>query len=215
MSPTRREFIRSAAIALAALAMTRCAPGISPDDGSPRARLRRCWLRLDELAQQTQGDYERGERLRDQLTAEHRVVLDELVTAAAVTTTVSDPIQEAFVEATYHVWRANAPITCYEPVLVNYTPTSANQLVTQASLLAEMSRSSNLDPDAVARVRATIERDIAFLALSDQETEALYERLKQEAGDNYRFPSFDELDLDIPPDVIAAARFLVELLLET
>ncbi len=214
MSPTRREFIKSAALALVALTLTRCAPGLSTDDDTPRGRLRRCWLRLDALAQETRQSYERAEKTRDQLIIDHQAALRDLVTAGALTPVVSEPMQEAFVEASFHVWRANAPITCYKAVLMNYTPASAGQLVKQVSLLTEMSRSGNLNPETIAQARAAIERDIAFLALSDQEVEALYERLKQAAGDSYHFPAFAELELDIPPEVIAAARFLVELLLE-
>jgi len=215
MSPTRREFIQSAALALAALALARCKPGLWVPDDTPRGRLRACWLRLGALAQETQQDYERVEKTRDQLVLDHQAALRDLVTAGALTPAVSEPVQEAYVEASYHVWRSNAPITCYEPVLVDYTPASADQLVKQVDLLVEMAERGDLDPATVAQARAAIERDMAFLALSYPETEALYGQLvKQAAGGSYAFPTFEQLELDIPPDVIAAARFLVELLLE-
>ncbi|MBU0494175.1 MAG: hypothetical protein KKA73_24215 [Chloroflexi bacterium] len=214
MPPTRREFIQSAALALAALALARCKPGLWVADDTPRGRLRACWLWLGSLAQETRQDYERAEKTRDQLLLDHQSALRDLVTAGTLTPAVSEPVQEAYVEASYHVWRSNAPITCYEPVMVDYTPTSADQLVKQVDLLAEMAERGDLNPETVARARAAIERDMAFLALSDPEVEALYERLKQAGGDSYSFPTFEQLELDIPPDVIAAARFLVDLLLE-
>jgi len=41
-------------------------------------------------------------------------------------------LQAAFDAAAYHAWRANAPITCYEPVPVDYRPTVAGQPGEQA-----------------------------------------------------------------------------------
>ena len=211
MSPTRREFIKHLAMALASLAMTRC---LSPGDDSSRSRLRSCWLQLDPLAQQTHKDYERGSQMKDQLVADHRAALDTLIAAGELSAAVAAQMQAAFVEAAYHVWRANAPMTCYEPVLVDYTPTGASQLVQQANLLAEMAERGDLDPSTVAQARAAIERDIAFLGLSDEETQALYDELIKAAGDAYTFPAFDELEMEILPEAAEAARFLVELLLE-
>jgi hypothetical protein len=221
MSSTRREFIKSVGIALASLTMARCIcslnRGGSAEDECDSARdcLRRCWLRLDWLAQETQDwdDYERGERALDQLVADHRAALDELVTAGELDADVADQVGTAFGAAAYHVWRSNAPITCYEPVLVDYKPTTSSQLAWQAELLVEMAESGDLDPDTVAQVQAAIERDVAFLNLSGEEIEALYDALIEAAGDTYAFPPFDELDLEITPEAAAAARFLVELLL--
>lgn len=215
MTPTRREFLRGVALALASLSLTRCSlPSPLGREKTPQDRLRTCWLQIDTLAAKAQDDFEQGEEMRDQLTDDHRTALDELVAAGELTAAVANDIQVAFQEAVYHVWRANAPITCYEAVLIDYTPTSATQLVQQADLLAEMAESSTLDAQTVARVQAVIERDIAFLALADEEVRALYDRLMEAAGDSYTLPSFDELELEIPPEAVAAAHFLVELLLE-
>lgn len=217
MSPTRRAFIRSVGIAIGSLLVARCV-GPADDDGgqddSDRGRVRRCWLQLDRLARQTEEDYTEADGLRDELLSDHRAALDRLVAAGQLDAAVADQVQAAFVEATYHVWRANSPISCYEPVLIDYTPTSAAQLVQQAALLAELAGEADLDPDTVGQARAAIERDVSFLALSDTERQALYDRLIHAAGDTFSFPSFDELDLAVPPEAAEAARFLVELLLE-
>jgi hypothetical protein len=216
MRVTRREFLKGVGMAMASLAMTGCSPGLgrgSADD-SPRGRLRSCWLRLDNLAEATRKDYERGEQLKTELAADHRAALDDLVSLADLTAIVADHVQVAFDEALYHVWRANAPITCYEPAMVNYTPTSADQLVQQASLLAAMAKHGDLNPDTVERARMAIERDIAFLSLTSQETDDLYQALQEAAGDSFRFPSFEELALEIPVEAVEAARFLVDLLTE-
>ncbi|GAF81217.1 unnamed protein product, partial [marine sediment metagenome] len=68
MTPTRREFIKSAGIVIGSLVMARCVP-IGGGDDTSRGRLRTCWLRLDWLAQEAQDwdDYERGEGALDQL----------------------------------------------------------------------------------------------------------------------------------------------------
>lgn len=216
MGVTRREFLKSVGVAMASMAMTGCSPGLGRDSAgdSPRGCLRSCWLRLDKLAEATRKDYERGEQLKAELAAGHRTALDELVSSAELTAIVADHVQVAFDEALYHVWRANAPITCYEPSIVNYTPTSANQLVQQAGLLATMAERGDLNPETVQRARTAIERDIAFLSLTSQETDDLYQALQEAAGDSFRFPSFEELALEIPAEAIEAARFLVDLLTE-
>jgi hypothetical protein len=97
---------------------------------------------------------------------------------------------------------------------VDYTPASSGQLAQQASLLAEIAGSGDLDPTTVAQAQAAIERDIAFLNLSDAETQALYDQLVATAGGTYDFPPLDELDLEVTPEAAEAARLLVELLLE-
>lgn len=214
MTPTRREFIKSVGIVIGSLVMARCVP-IGGGDDTPRGRLRTCWLRLDWLAQATQDcdNYEPGEKALARLVADHQAALDELVAAGELDAAVANQVQTAFGAAAYHVWRSNVPITCYEPVLVDYTPTSSDQLAQQAELLAEMAESGDLDSSTVMQAQAAIERDIAFLSLSSEETQALYDELIEAVGDGYDFPTFDELDLEITAEATEAARFLVELLL--
>ena len=212
MRSTRRDFIKSVGITIASLVVVRCIP-FGGDDNSPRGRLRNCWLRFDWLAQQTQEDFERGDQALDGLVTDHRAALNDLVTAGELDAAVADQMQVAFAEAAHHVWRSNAPITCYEAVMADYTPASSDQLTQQADLLAEIAQSGDLDPATVAQAQAAIERDIAFLNLSDAEIQALYDKLIAAAGDTHDFPSLDGLDLDIPPEAAEAARFLVELLL--
>lgn len=219
MNYTRREFMHKTGIAIAALLMARCPPiaGRKNANMTPRERLRDCWLRLDWLAQETRdnwGSDARGEQAREQLVSDHRAALDELTAAGDLDAAVAEQVQLAFSAAAYHVWRANVPITCYEPVLVNYTPTSANQLVQQANLLADLAGKSGLDPNTVAQAQAVIQRDMAFLSLSSAETEALYDAILEAAGGSYNFPTLEDLDLEISPQASEAARFLIELLLE-
>jgi hypothetical protein len=181
-----------------------------------RERLRSCWLRLDWLAEETRDwDHpERGGQAHDGLVTEHRAALDELVTLGELAADVADYAQAAFAEAANHVWLSNCGITCYEAVLPDYAPISRAQLVQQAELLADIADDETIDEDVVARAQAAVERDIAFLSLSHEERQALYDELIEAAGESYDFPPFDELDLEITPEAAEAARFLVELLLE-
>ena len=177
--------------------------------------MRGCWLRFDWLAQRS-GDWDhprRGEEALERLVADHRVALDDLVAAGEIGAAVAGQVQAAFEAAAWHVWRSSAPMTCYKAAPPDYAPASSEQLVRQAEVLAQMAAEGDLDPDVVARAQAAVERDVAFLALSDEETKALYAKLRKAAGDTYSFPGFDQLDLEISPESAEAARFLVELLL--
>ncbi len=213
MTPSRRQFIERVGVALGALALTRC---ISPGGGddSPQGRLRNCWARLPWLEEQAQDwDHpERGEDARDQLVADHRAALNDLVDAGDLEAGVANEIQVAFGAAAYHVWRANAPITCYEPMeLPDYERISASQLARQADILAEVAEMGDVDPETLAEAQATVERDMAYLSLTYEDRENLYEEIERQ-GDPY--PRFSQLDLEISPQAAEAAQFLVDLLAE-
>ena len=128
---------------------------------------------------------------------------------------VADQIQAAYEAALYHVWRSNTPITCYEIApWPDYTPASSDQLAKKSEILAEMAKKGKIDQATVAQAQAAIERDIVFLALSDEETQAFYERLRQVRSDTNPNPDFEQVDLEITPEAADAAQYLVELLLE-
>jgi hypothetical protein len=212
MTLHRREFIKSVGVAAASLVLLRCLPPGAQDD-SPRAALRRTWMRLDWLAEQST-DVERGDRALEELSSQHRAALDQLVANGELRPEVADEVQVAFTAAAYHIFRSHAPITCYEPMIVDYAPASSNQLTTQADLLASMADEANLDPATVAQALANIERDIAFLSLSMDERNNFYETLIQAANQGAPIPPFDQVELEITPEASEAAHFLVDLLLE-
>ncbi len=219
MHVSRREFIERTGLALASLMMTRCTSVLRGDDPptatpSARDRLRRCWLQFDRLTLEMQQDPRQGEETMHRLQTDHRAALDELVAAGALTFDVSQQVDMAFNAAVYHIWRSYAA-TCYEAVLLDYRPTSRGQLIQQAELLDEIAATGSLDQGVVARAQAVVERDIAFLSLSDGETEALYDALIKASDDTYDFPPFEDLDLEISPEAAEAARFLTELLLRS
>lgn len=213
MTLTRREFIKRVGVAAASLVLVRCS-ALSPQDNSPRGKLRRAWLQLDWLAQQSTGGWERGDKARQELAAQHRAALDELVAAGGLSPEVAEELQAAYDAATYHVYRSNAPITCYEPVIVDYAPSSSDQLTKQADILAEMADRGNLDPATVSQAQAGIERDIAFLGLSPDERQTLYDPLIQAASQGAAIPPFDQVEVEITPEATEAAHFLVDLLLK-
>lgn len=125
MSTTRRNFIKSLGIGFASLILAQCSSredGTTPTrkpDHSPKGRVLFCWLSLGDLTEKTQLDFELAEALRSELTSDHRAALDDSVSSGELNPAAADQVQIAFQEATHHIWRSNAPITCYEPVLVN------------------------------------------------------------------------------------------------
>lgn len=217
---SRRDVMSRLGYALASLVLSGCVPHRDQAD-TPRDRLRRCWQRLDWLAEQTQraskarqGEdaLKRSEDARTGLVADHQQALDELVAAGDLSQAVAAQVQVAFGAAAYHVWRSNAPITCYAPAMVDYAPVTSAQLEQQAAILTQ---GKDLDPTTVAQMQAAIARDIAFLALPSADRQALYSRLIQASQEGHPIPPFEQLDLQVPPDAAQAAQFLVQLLLGT
>jgi hypothetical protein len=180
-----------------------------------KGRLRRCWLSFGELAQATLQDSSQGNTDNDfseQLIAEHRSALDDLVVTGKLTPSVANLIQEAYDAAVYHVWRSNAPMTCYVPMIVDYAPASAGVLVQQSEVLSEVGDESSIDPETLAKAQAALEHDMAFYALTDAEVTSLYERIVTEWQSQQRtVPAFENMELEITPDAKAAAQFIISL----
>jgi len=192
----------------------------TPMQLASRIRMRLCWLRFPELAKMTRDGQNPGtdatdeDLLRQQMIAEHRDALDELVGAGEITAPVADLIHEAYAAAVFHIWRSNALMTCYFSAMIEYTPASADNLVRQAEALSQVAAGGTIEPDTVAKTRAALEHDLAFYALTDEEIQTLYTRLLEENSDpGERIPSFDELDLILTPEVRAAAQFLLDVLM--
>jgi hypothetical protein len=231
MKLSRRDFLKLFGISVASLMLTRCkalpplpppsptcyAPlpptEVTPAAASVRERLRQCWFRFDEVARQTSESGDSENALGQQLIGEHRAALDEMVGRGEISASVADLVQEAYDAAIYHVWRSNAPITCYEPAFLDYAPTSAQILVNQSEALEQIAAQGTVEPSTLATARAALEHDMAYYALTEQEVQALYERIYQEnEGDYQSIPAFEALPLDLTPDARAAAEFILELL---
>jgi hypothetical protein len=243
MTVPRRDFMKLFGISLGSLLLARCqrkdttptqyiscytvvpitSPLHTPTPMSLSARdhLRLCWLRFGELAQVTQDAASKGDGsgeddpLGDRMIAEHRKALDELVSGGDLIAPVADLVHEAYCAAVYHVWRSNAPITCYEPMVVDYAPASADNLVHQSQILDQISEGGTIDPETLARARAALEHDLAFYTLTDVEIQELYVRILKEYWNDGKgsVPSFDAVELTLTAEVKAAARFLLDLLI--
>jgi hypothetical protein len=241
MSVPRRDFIKLFGISLGSLLLARCQlPGIptipptcymvawhtpagstpTPKSLSARDRLRLCWLRFGELAQKTRDAQNRKDNswennpIGAQMNDDHRHALDELATAGEITAPVADLIQEAYSAAVYHIWRSNVPMTCYEPMIVNYAPASADNLVHQSEAFSQIAAGSTIAPETLAKARTALEHDLAFYALTDADVQALYNKLLEEYQDSgEHIPSFEEMELTLTPDVKAAAQFLLDILM--
>jgi hypothetical protein len=234
MSLTRRDFMKLFGVTVASLLLTRCRgfvietptptptcyaplppPTITPSitSSSVRERLRSYWLRFGELSQKTISGENPDNALGQQMIADHRATLDELVTVGEISTSVADLVQESYDAAVYHVWRSNAPITCYEPMMVDYAPSSAGVLVKQSEILNQIAAQGTIDPATLAGAQAALEHDMAFYDLSAEEIQALYDRLiKESQAAEQSIPTFEALQLELTPDAREAAHFILDLL---
>jgi hypothetical protein len=229
MSLTRRDFMKLVGVSVASLALTRCKipigvtcyapmpPSPYPTDPVTASdRLRRCWLSFGNLAEATLEEADQGSSentFGQQMIADHRAALDEIVASGELTLPVADLVQEAYSAAVYHVWRSNAPMTCYEPMIVDYAPASAAALVQQAEILNTLAIEIGIDPVTLEKARTAIEHDMAFYALTDEEVNALYERMIAEWQSQGQAPtSFEQVDLELTAEAEAAARFIFDLL---
>ena len=150
-----------------------------------------------------------------QLIAEHRLALDDFVSAGEITAPVADLVQEAYTAAIDHVWLLNSRVTCYTPVPVNYAPASADTLVRQAEILGQITKQGTLDANTLARAQAAIEHDMAFYALSSEDVDELYNQILQQAQNSGTpIPPFENVDLEPTPEARAAAQFIIDLLTE-
>jgi hypothetical protein len=147
------------------------------------------------------------------MTADHRAAREEMVSTGEIPSPVADLVQEAYEAAIYHVWRSNAPMTCYIAMPVNYAPSSAEVLVLQAEALSQAASQGSIDPQTLVKAQAALEHDMAYYALSDADVQALYDRLISDwQANGQSIPSFETLELEPTPDAKAAAQFILDLL---
>jgi hypothetical protein len=199
-----------------------------------KQRVRDCWLRLDWLAERAQTGMEEAKLAQQELTVEHRVALKELMASGEMSADVANYVRLAFLAASEHVVEGatsedtggyvEAEETQESPqptpqvdqvarqMVMDHRSGSGRRLTQQAELLAELAVTSDIDPDTVERAQSAIQRDMTLLSLTGRQD--LIARLVEASGGTYDFPPVKEQDLDIPPEAIEAARFLVELLLE-
>lgn len=241
MPVPRREFIKLFGISLGSLILARCSPAQTPEPTYPmtcyqptavprptdtatpeslpaRARLRLCWLKFGDLAQNTREGANSGDGVTDPLgtrmIADHRSALDELSAAGVIAPAVADLVQEAYAAAVYHIWRSNIPTTCYDLAYPDYAIAGADDLVRQVDILDQVAAGSTIASDTLAKARAALEHDLAFYALTDADVQLLYDQLVAEySGPGERMPAFEELQLTLTEEVRAAAKFLIDVLM--
>jgi len=226
MSMSRREFMKLVGISFSSLLLTNCRPPTpmtcyaplppSQVPNTPKTRLRKYWLSFSELATKTQEESAKSSTenaFGQELFAGHRAALDELVSTGELTPVVADLVQEAYGAALDHIWRSNAIITCYEPRVVDYAPTSAGILVQQSDVLNQLASQGNIDPQTLESARMALEHDMAFYSLTNDEVNTLYNRIVSEwQAQGKSIPAFSDLDFEIPPEAKAAAQFIISLL---
>lgn len=225
----RRDFMKLVGVTIASLGLTNCR-GLtttcyvplppSPDPTQPvtaHERLQSCWLRFRELAEKTLLEAEAGESdntFSEQLMTEHRLSLDDLVEDGDLTLEVAALVQEAYDAAVYHVWRSNTMMTCYEPMIVDYAPVSAETLVHQTTILNEFASERIIDAETLENARAALEHNFAYYELTNEEISDLYDRLLAAWQEQQEMiPGFDDLDLEISETAKSATQFIIDLLI--
>jgi hypothetical protein len=222
---SRREFMKLFGASAAALLMTRCRaistcyapmppPTETPFSTDPNMqRLYELWLQLSDLAGLTKSGSNEENATGEIMISTHRNALNALVASSGLSSEAAGLVQEAYAAAVYHIWRSNAPITCYEPVIVDYAPISAEILAKQAEELSEFASQGTVVPETLEKARAALEHDMAFYDLSDEQVNQLYERLMADHRDKgLPIPSFENLELEISPAAKEAADFILHLL---
>jgi len=233
MELSRRDFIKLFGISIASVLLTRCKPTLpsaspNPKTAAARDRLRDCWYGFDEVARQASqpvdiktgidqpfAAHEFENSYAQQLSAEHRAALDELVANGEITAPVADLVQVACNAALYHVWRSNVPATCYAMSVIgpDYFSEVVDSLVKQSETLEQLATQEWIEPSTLATARSALERDMAYFALTTRESSEFYDLYNDFYQDHRYFPEFEALPLDIPPDAREAARFILHLLL--
>jgi hypothetical protein len=166
---------------------------------SSREMVRALWLQLYILAASSSEDADEGKALQTLMVERHRSALDDLMALEVLSEPVADQVQVAFEEESFHAWRDNAPITCYEGLPLAYEP--RGDLLQQANLLNGFE--GELDAETIELAREAVARDITFLKAFESENPSTKLLALWQSG-----------EIDAGEDAIAATQFLVELLLE-
>jgi hypothetical protein len=190
MPASHNDPFRQIGILLASTAAAHSVP--SPEQGAAdQQSLRECWSGLQRLAEQAQEDIEGGEQARGRLLAVHRVALDDLVEAGKLDAAVAEHVQSIYDAATYHVWRLSIPLMCYAVGPPYYLPPQLNAalLALQADSLQEIASSGEIAQETFLRAQHAIEQEMVSLGHPDR------------------------LEIEAPPELAHATRFLAQLLL--
>ncbi len=216
MKTSRRDFIKSLGISLAAIMITRCAPFHGETDTSeviaipsntpeatplpPEDLIRECWLNLDLLAKKAHEDGEHAGEVWSKLVNQHQAALLIMVNSGDLDMKVAQQMQDVFKHAANHIEGIYSTfIMCYESMETTLF-FARDDLLQQADVLQEFS--DDIDPVVLEEIRTAIAYDITYfeLAFSPRAGMELDEQFK--AG-----------EMDIMPEALEAAQLLVDILL--
>jgi hypothetical protein len=161
----RRNFIRQLGIPLGSMLLARCRRAPAPNPVLARGLLRICWMRFDEFVQAMRDAVERGDGSRENgalgqmMNADHRRALGEPAAGGEIAATVADLVREGFSADVSHLWRSNVRITCCEPMIPDYGPAGASNLVRQSEILTRLADEGGVPPATLAMARASREHD--------------------------------------------------------
>ena len=229
-SPHRRQFIQMFGVALASAALGGSLPfgrawaqdGTGDGTGSSSgelhpafARIREAWLDLAQITDPAAQDWtwDQGETFLETRRDAHRRALDTLVADGLASAEVADQMQNAYYQASEHLWMSNSGTDCYEePGEMEYLRIDGrSDLAAQLALLIEMRERGVIDEATLATSRAAIERDITlFDALRHLPSLANWEA-ELAAARELRDRVYG-LDSEVTPEALEAARLLIEIL---
>jgi hypothetical protein len=129
--------------------------------------------------------------LPDDLPQRHADALERLAADGELEVAVAEQVELAFEQMLAHIEGLRS--MCYIAMPIESMP--RGDMMGQIAALEEMAGGSDIDPAAVERARASLERDIAWLA-------------QFQAGENPGGVS----DVDVGTSSAEAARMLIELL---
>lgn len=105
----------------------------------------------------------------------------------------------------------NTFTTCYDITFLSIEKSYRGSLLEQLQALEEIRTSNSVDAETLADLRAAIEREMVYFALTGVEGAALFDT-RYGVGD-ISFETEDNLS-EMFPDARAAAQFLIDLLVE-
>ncbi|MBN1978800.1 MAG: hypothetical protein JW918_15490 [Anaerolineae bacterium] len=155
----------------------------------PWLALRRCWTELESGKARSFSDAP----LPADLPQRHADALGKLVADGELEAAVAEKVEAAFGQMLEHVDRLGS--MCYIAMPLESVP--RGDMMGQIAALEEMAGRGDIDPATVAQVRASLERNIAWLA-------------RFQAGESMGLAS----DFEVDASSAEAARALVQLLLE-
>jgi hypothetical protein len=157
--------------------------------GSHWDALRECWAELESGKARSLSDAP----LPADLPQRHADALKKLVTDGKLEAVVAEKVAVAFGQMLEHIEGLGS--MCYIAMPLESMP--RGDMMGQIAALEEMADRSDIDPTTVAQVRASLERNIAWLA-------------QFQAGESTGWVN----DVEVDTSSAEAARVLVQLLLE-